>query len=290
MTYILGRRRTSRPLLYRLPRLLRYAIRILVDQEGLLFQPVDRPPLEPQDLAMGAESVALSTDGSSARAWWIPGMPRPSQWGGEKTVLLCPRSTGDPRDESDTLRSLRLLGCNSLVVEYPYCRREATSGRPSLAACRKVAHLAWNHLVGDRGNAPADILLYGRSLGAAFAAELAAITTCGGLIVHNGFSSVDALARDSFPGWLVSVFRRVDLDPAYQVARGRGPVLVLHARDDRLIRPRHGERIAAAAATRGRLLELPGNHLSEGWLDVAEARKSLHQLLAGLETWPRQKS
>ena len=293
MTYILGRRRTSRPFVRRLPRLLRYAVRILSDQESLLFQPVHRPPLEAEELAADATRVPLEAASPGAAGWWIPASPAGPPTPAESVFLVFPRATGDPRDEVETLRSFRQMGCSSLVLEYSRPDGEG------LARCRSLARVAWRHLRRDRRLAASRIVLYGRSLGAAFASELGAeiaresrasrsttdarSTVPGGLIVHNGFSSVADLARDSFPAWMVALFLRVDLDTARAVAAGDGPVLVLHAQDDRLIPPHHGERILAAAGERGDSIRYPGDHLSDGWIQTGSAREALTRFLGGVE-------
>lgn len=296
MTYILGRRRTARPLVRRLPRLLRYAVRIVLDQEGLLFQPVDRPPLEADELAADASRVPLAVGASGAAAWWIPANPAGPLASSGTVILVFPRATGDPRDETETLRSFRQMGCSSLVVDYS---RSKGQKPPRLAHCRSLARAAWKHLREDRGLAPPRVVLYGRSLGAAFAAELGAEITresraepvsaatppalLGGLIAHNGFSSVADLARDSFPSWMVALFQRVDLDPVREVAAGAGPVLVVFAQDDQLIPPSHSERILATAGERGQSLRYPGDHLSEGWLQTRSAQAALRRFLDGAE-------
>jgi pimeloyl-ACP methyl ester carboxylesterase len=268
MSFFLGHRRTNRPLWRRLPRMARFGLRLLLDQEGLLFQPRRELRGSPADVGLAFEEVSLP---GGLRGWWIPGPPQ------APAVLFLPGAIGNLGGELPTLRFLRSLGAGVLAVDYPgYGRSE---GRPSLDGCHRAAAEGWRFLAETAG-APR-LVVYGRSLGCFFAARLAASRPAAGLVFHNGFSSVADMAARVFHPALVRLLCRVQLSSVEDLARRRCPALFLHALRDEVIPMGLGRRAWEAAAGPRLFLEVAGGHFDDDWQNDPRVRAAFREVLAG---------
>lgn len=268
MSFFLGHRRTNRPLWRRLPRMARFGLRLLFDQEGLLFQPRRELRSSPTDVGLAFEEVTLP---GGLRGWWIPGEPA------APAILFLPGAIGNLEGELPTLRFLRSLGAGVLAVDYPgYGRSE---GHPSLAGCRRTAAEGWRFLSETAGTRR--VVVYGRSLGCFFAAEVAASRPAAGLVFHNGFSSPADMAARAFHPALVRLLCRVRLNSLPDLARRRCPALFLHADQDEVIPPELGRRAWQAAAGPRRFLAVAGGHFDSTWQHDPQVREAFREILAG---------
>jgi uncharacterized protein len=225
-------------------------------QDGMVFLPhlpSRQLAATPADIGLDYEGLRIATaDGEELDAWFVPAQR-------ERAVLLFFHgNAGNISHRLDSLRIFHGLGLSVLIIDYRGYGR--STGRPSEAGTYEDARAAWRHLVEERGIPPGRIVVFGRSLGAAVAAWLAAREAPAGLIVESAFRSVPQLAAEIY--WFLPVRRLARLE--YPVERLVGqvdaPVLVVHSRDDEIIPLAHGQALHAAAGPRARLLELEGDH------------------------------
>ena len=129
--------------------------------------------------------------------------------------------------------------------------------------------------MGERGVAPSDIVLFGRSLGGAVAAQLASQVKPGALILESTFSSARDMARAIYPilSWLI--IRRFELDTVARLGAVSCPVLVLHSRDDEIIPFDLGLRVYAAAGEPKVFQALRGDHNGGFLLSQPEYERAL---------------
>lgn len=233
-----------------------FALYLFVMQPRLLYYP-DLPGREleatPAAVGLAYQEVALQTsDGVRLHAWFIPaGNPR-------ATVLFCHGNAGNISHRLDSIRLLHSLGLQVLIFDYRgYGNSE---GRPSEAGTYRDVDAAWHYLREIRGLPEAGIILFGRSLGAAVAADLASRTQPAAVILESAFTSVPDMAAGLYP-WLpvrlLSRYRYASLD---KVARIERPLLVVHSRQDEIIPFAHGERLFARAREPKTFLEISGGH------------------------------
>lgn len=84
---------------------------------------------------------------------------------------------------------------------------------------------------------PADsIIIYGRSLGTAIAAELASKQACKMLILESPFYSMDDLAKRYFPFYPVSYLLRYHFPIYHFVPRVKSTVIIFHGKEDKIVR------------------------------------------------------
>ena len=149
------------------------------------------------------------------------------------------------------------------LAVWAYRGYDGSGGRPIEKALCQDARTQIVHLKKTHGVRPAQVILVGQSLGSGIAAKLAAdLTRDGeppaGLVLLSPYTSIAAVFDDYVPlipvGWAVADPYRTDriIDDL------PGPVLIVHGRDDTLIKIKHGRVLAQALGERAHMVELPG--------------------------------
>jgi fermentation-respiration switch protein FrsA (DUF1100 family) len=230
-------------------------------QDRLLFLP-DTPSrtleADPGRIGLSFEPVTIRTqDGVLLRGWYIPSdAPR-------GVVLFFHGNAGNISHRLDSIEVFHGLGLDTLIFDYRgYGESE---GRASEAGLKRDARAAWRYLTEEKAIAPDRIVLFGRSLGAAVAAGLAAETRPAGVILESGFVSVPDLGARLYPWLPVRLLSRLKFATADYLESVESPVLVIHSRDDEIIPFAQGQALFAAARDPKRLLEIEGGH-NDGFL------------------------
>lgn len=224
-------------------------------QDRMLYLP-DLPgrglTATPADVGLAYEDVTLQTeDGVRLHGWFVPA-------NGRGALLFFHGNAGNVSHRLGSIRVFHDLGLSVLIIDYRgYGESE---GRPGEAGTYADAEAAWRHLTDSRGMDAGRIVIFGRSLGGAVAAWLAARTQPAGLIVESSFTSIPELGQELYPWLPVKWLSRFDYATERHVAEVDAPVLVVHSRDDEIAPFRHGEAIFAAANEPRMLLELEGTH------------------------------
>ncbi|OGQ97864.1 MAG: lysophospholipase [Deltaproteobacteria bacterium RIFOXYD12_FULL_57_12] len=212
----------------------------------------------PDSIGLPYEEVAIQTeDGVRLAGWFLPGRQ------GRGALLFFHGNAGNISHRLDSLRIFHQLGLSVLIVDYRGYGQ--STGTISEQGLYRDAEAAWRYLTENRRFASRDIVVFGRSLGAAVAAGLAARQAPGALIVESGFTSVPDLATELYPFLPVRWLCRFRYDTREFLRDARCPVLVVHSRDDEIIPWRHGHRLYEAAAGPKQFLEIRGGH-NEGFL------------------------
>ena len=247
---------------------------LYLGQNSLLYLPdIPSRTLEgtPADIGLAYETVWMETsDGVRLHAWYLPHAEA------RGTVLFFHGNAGNISHRLDSLRLFHDLGLSVLIFDYRgYGRSE---GRPDEEGTHQDALAAWRHLTETRGIAPRRIVLFGRSLGAALAAWLAARERPGALILESAFTSVPDLAAELY--WWLPARRltRLHYNTRDYLAEVVCPVLVVHSPDDEIIPYHHGQALFQAAHPPKAFLELKGDH-NMGFLLSGE------HYLRGLDTF-----
>jgi len=122
-----------------------------------------------------------------------------------------------------------------------------SGGEPSEPGIHADLQAVWDQLPALKGVDPSKLVIYGRSLGAAFAIDLAAARTPAALITESAFASVEALVRDGayvdLPVGFVADSRWDNLAKIPGVA---APYLALHGLADDYVKYQYSEMLAAA--------------------------------------------
>jgi fermentation-respiration switch protein FrsA (DUF1100 family) len=213
----------------------------------------------PADIGLDYDPVSLRTiDGVELDGWFVPAPGRR-----RGTLLFLHGNAGNISHRLDSLRIFHDLGLDTLIFDYRGYGR--SSGRPSEQGTYRDAMAAWRYLVRTRGIPEEQIVLFGRSLGAAIAAELATRVRPAGLILESSFSSVPEFAAQAYPFFPARWLARYDYATADYVARVVCPVLVVHSRDDEIIPFKYGNAVFQRARPPKHFLEIRGGH-NDGFL------------------------
>lgn len=221
-------------------------------QADRVFVPVRKLYGTPADIGLSFRDIGFQAeDGPRLHGWLVEG-------GDRGALLVLHGNTGNISTRLQSLRLWARLGVDVFVIDYRgYGKSEGT---PDEAGLYRDAMAAWRWLTSTGGYAPERIVVLGRSLGGPVAAWLAARVAPAALVLEATFTSLPELARETFrllPARRMCRFRFGTLD---HVASGRCPVLVVHSREDELVKFEHARRLVAAAPGRGELLALTGLH------------------------------
>lgn len=230
-------------------------------------------PAAPDAVGLAYEEVTLQTeDGVALQGWFVP------HRAARGTVLFFHGNAGNIGHRLGTLELLHGLRMNVLLFDYRGYGE--SGGRPSEAGTYRDARAAWQHLTVERGLAPQSIVLFGRSLGGAVAAWLAARTGPAALVLESSFTSVPDLAAELYPYLPARWLSRFRYDTGARLARVEAPVLVIHSRDDAIIPFHHGRALFAAAGEPKAFLELRGGHNTAHQMSRETYLEGLERFLA----------
>jgi hypothetical protein len=231
-------------------------------QARMLFLPSSGLVADPGAIGLAFDEVEIATaDGERLHAWWVP------HRNARGTLLFSHGNAGNISYRLDSLRLFHQLRLNVLIYDYRGYGR--STGSPGETGLYRDGEAVWRWLTDERGIAENRIVAFGRSMGAAIAAQLAARYSPACLITESAFTSVPDRAAEIY-WWLpVRWLVRIKMDTRRFVAEADVPVLVVHSRDDEIVPFEHGQRVLASAGKRGELLEISGDH-NTGFLASAE--------------------
>lgn len=226
-----------------------------LQQSSMIFFPYATLDQTPAEWGLVYEDVFLDTeDGVRLHGWYIP------RHGSKQALLFFHGNAGNISHRGASVEIFHRLGLNVFIFDYRgYGKSE---GKPDEKGLYKDARAAWRYLSKERGFGQEEIILFGRSLGGAVAAKLAAEIQPGGLILESTFSSAKDVANAVFPVLSRLIFLRYDFDTAAHVRRVACPVLVLHSPDDEIIPFRLGEKVFQAANEPKSFVKMRGDHNS----------------------------
>ena len=230
-------------------------------QPNLLYFP-DMPSREieatPGDIGLNFEPLILATrDDEQLDAWYIPANDA------RGVLLFCHGNAGNISHRLESIRLFHELGLSVLIFDYRGYGQ--SSGKPTEKGTYRDADAAWHYLVTQRGIPAEHIILFGRSLGAPIAADLATRQTAAAVILESGFTSVPDVAAKFYPWLPVRWLSRYQYDTRKKLADIHSPVLIVHSRDDEIISYSNGEQLFEAASEPKQFLPLRGGH-NDGFL------------------------
>ena len=139
------------------------------------------------------------------------------------------------------------------ILAYDYSGYGLSSGSPSEEQAYVDAVTAYDYLVDELATEPGHIIVYGHSLGAAIATDLASRKPVAGLVLESAFASAFRV-RTILPIYPFDKFSNTS-----KISSVASPVLIMHGRDDPVIPFWHSELLYEMAVA-------PKTHY---WLDLA---------------------
>ena len=233
-------------------------------EQTLLFHPDRNLTFVPHTFGLPFEEMRTTTDdGVSIFGWFLPAVGR-----SPLAVILCHGNAGNISNRLTKARLLRGLGLSVLLFDYRGYGR--SDGSPSELGTYRDAEAAYRFLT-ETKRLPADrIVIYGESLGAAVALELALRHPARALILESPFTSVADMSRELLPYLPIGKLLHYRYDNLSKIGSLRMPLLVLHSPQDDVVPFKMGRRLFEAAPDPKRFFELRGDH-NQGFLDAGEA-------------------
>lgn len=224
-----------------------------VQQPAIIFYPIRNLDVTPTAWGLEYEDVNFrAADGVMLHGWYIP------RRGASRTVLFFHGNAGNISHRGDSIAIFHRLGLNVFIFDYRgYGRSE---GRPGESGLHADGRAAWNYLTGARALPANRIVVFGRSLGGAVAARVAAEVQPGAVILESTFSSARDFAHLAFPLLSRLVVLRYHFNTAQHLEVLRRPLLVLHSPEDEIMPFTLGEKVFAAAHDPKMFVTLRGDH------------------------------
>ena len=211
-------------------------------KEHLIFpvRGVDRAAklLAPRDAEVWWNEIA---PGVRTEAWFFPGRGCSATSPGPELVYF--HGNGELIDDNiEAARTFGAWGISVLLVEYRgYGRSGAATG---IDGIRADSIALFDRLAARPDVRKDEIVSYGFSLGAAFAAQLAAARPVASLILESPFTSLPAMARRQRVMLYLSS-ERLETDSVLRALPAGLPVLITHQKNDSIIPVDEGRQLAA---------------------------------------------
>ena len=234
-------------------------------EEKFIFFPDTAVDVTPKDAGLAFEDVFFTTsDGVRLNGWFMP-------YAGSRITLLW--FHGNAGNISHRLENIKLLHnkvqINVFIFDYRgYGRSE---GRVSEEGTYRDGEAALRYLRNRKDVDPKGLVFFGRSLGAAVAADLATREECSALILETPFASIREMARAVFPFLPLGPLLRTRYDAVEKIRKVKVPVLVLHGDRDEVIPFEQGKKVFDAAPSPKEFYTIRGAHHNDTYIVGGDA-------------------
>lgn len=276
---------------YVLPAVCRFAVAVVLGysiacfglygaQRHLVFEPDRILHAAPADYSFPVQDVVIAASGGPERTlhgWWVPAANSHG-----KIVLYLHGNDGNVSTSMNGIVTLRELGYSVFMLDYRGYGA-SSGGFPSEAGVYEDAQSAWEYLVRERGVNPANLVIYGHSLGGAIAIELAVHhPEAAGLIVESSFTSIyDMAMREPRYAMIpVGLFLNQRFDSLAKVSRLTLPVLYIHGTADETVPLEMGEELYKATPSAWGFIKVhAGGHENNAVVGGTELRVGLGRFI-----------
>jgi fermentation-respiration switch protein FrsA (DUF1100 family) len=255
---------------------------LYLKQPAFTFSPTSEMPYNPGDIGLEYEKVQLRTpDHLALFGWYIPAK------NAQFTLLYCHGNGGNISYTLDSINIFNELGLNCFIFDYR--GYGASQGKPTEEGTYIDAQAAYDWLITEKKLKPADIIIFGWSLGGSIAAHLASNIEAKGLIIESGFTSYADIGQKFYPYMPVRLFARYGFKTSDYLKQVNGPVLIIHSRNDEISPFELGLRLYEEAANEPKeFLEIFGGH-NDGFLYSGQVyREGLSNWIKFLKNYQQQ--
>jgi len=248
---------------------------VYLTQAKLVYFPGPEPRSTPADSGLEYRELQLrAKDGVGLHGWFLPAKDA------RGAVLVSHGNAGTIELRIELARAFVELGWSVLLYDYRGFGK--SSGQPDEEGTYRDAEAAYEHLTTAEGVASERVVLYGESLGAAVAIELARRHPCAAVIGESAFTSLPDVGARAYPFLPVRWIARFRYDNLAKVPELGVPLLLIHSPADEIVPVEHGQRLLQAAREPKRLLLTEGGHNDGGFQQRPEWRAEVGEFLEGL--------
>ena len=222
--------------------------------EKFIFFPSAAIESTPKRFGVDYEDVYFTTRDGVKLNGWLALKP-----GAQATVLWFHGNAGNIGHRADSVKPLRdKLSVNVFIIDYRgYGRSE---GVVSEQGTYEDAGAAFRYLTGRNDIDAKRIVIFGQSLGAAVAADLAGREECSAVILEAPFASIPAMAKAIYPWLPIGPLIKTRYDVIEKVKKISAPLLIVHGDRDDIVPFEQGRRVFDAAAGPKEFHTLRGAH------------------------------
>jgi uncharacterized protein len=259
-------------------------VRLMLQETQLVFRTnVARADTHPR---FPYEQVELPrADGLRQFAWVMKRDPAQPAGGIEDWwVLYLHGNAATIGSRSNVAHYARLheLGVNVLAPEYRGFN--GLDGVPTEAGVGTDARTAYDYLRLHEHIPPTRVVIYGWSLGAAIAVDLASQVQARAVVLEGAPASVVDIGQQRYPLIPVRLIIRNPFHAIRKIGQVKAPLLFLHSPDDRVVPFAEGRRLFEAAPSPKTFVEVRGGHVEASETDRDHFYGALKQFFAGLTT------
>lgn len=197
-------------------------------ERSLIYIPANHDLVEPEEFGLPATRVTLLTpDNEALSARWIPN-PSPAS---VPTILFSGRR-GFRSKHIVSLKSLWECGCSILLLHYRGFGESTGSPTEKGLITDGLTAYDW---VRERTGQQTPVVLYGRSLGGAVAAQVALRRPVAAMALESTFTSIPAMARKltNVPG--VERIMETHFDTLSALKQLEMPLMIIHGSHDKFV-------------------------------------------------------
>ena len=200
---------------------------IYLFQRNLLYHPSDNGYQEDEINFDYKEIFIQNKEGIKLKAWL-----HEKDLINQKTIVFFHGNAGNLRNRNYKLNELSKFNVNFLIVAYRGF--SDNQGKPSEQGLYEDARSTLNWLK-IKGVKEKNLILYGESLGAAVAIEIAQNKDLAGIILESPFTSMVELAQKYYPVLPVKFLLKDKYETIKKLANINSPLLVLHGKLDNIV-------------------------------------------------------
>ena len=249
---------------------------VYIFQSKLIFFPDKNLIATPDYYGLKYEEVNFNTsDNLRLHGWYIPADSA------KYTLLFCHGNAGNISHRLESIKQFHELGFNVFIFDYRgYGKSE---GSMSEQGSYLDAQAAWEFLINEKNIDANSIIVFGRSLGAAIACQLATQQKSKALIMESAFLSVPDLAAQIYPFLPVRWLSRFEYNNLDNIKKINCPLLIIHSRQDEIIPFSHGKKIFEGAKDPKQFLEIQGSHNDGFYVSKLKYENGIRTFLDSLQ-------
>jgi fermentation-respiration switch protein FrsA (DUF1100 family) len=175
---------------------------------------------------------------------------------------------------------LHEIGVNVLAPEYRGFN--GLAGVPTEAGVGSDARTAYDYLRVHEGVSPDRVVIYGWSLGAAVAVDLASQVDARAVVLEGAPASVVDIGQQRYPFIPVRFIIRNPFHAIRKIGLVKAPLLFLHSPEDRIVPFAEGRRLFEAAPSPKTFVEVRGGHVEASEADRDHFYGAIKQFLSSL--------
>jgi fermentation-respiration switch protein FrsA (DUF1100 family) len=239
-------------------------------ENHIIFFPEKGILLTPSSLNLYFEDIYIPIkENIKINGWFIPHLQQSSvsleQEGAgfipvnnaKYTVLFLHGNAGNISTRLDKIQLLGEIGVNIFIIDYQGYGQ--SQGKPSEEAIYLDTQAAYDYLVNSRNIKPEQIILYGESLGAAAAVNLASEVEIKAMILEGGFTRGRDMSKRLGPFLPAFLFPNM-FDSLSKIKKVKSPILFIHSPDDEMVPINLAKKLYNAASGLKEFVEISGSH------------------------------